>query len=41
MQPHLSSRSGKLRPGGILHMATDWEDYAIGNDGIFKKNAEV
>ena len=26
----------KLRPGGILHMATDWQHYAEHNDGNLK-----
>ena len=35
----------KLRPGGILHMATDWEDYAshmlavVEASGLFRNRA--
>jgi len=36
----------KLRPGGILHLATDWEDYAghmlavVGASGLFRNRAD-
>jgi tRNA (guanine-N7-)-methyltransferase len=30
LQPgFIESAASLLRPGGILHMATDWEDYAV------------
>ncbi len=29
----------KLRPGGILHMATDWEDYALHMLGVMRGNS--
>ena len=46
MQPgFVALLARKLRPGGILHMATDWEDYAghmlavVEASGLFRNRA--
>ena len=45
-QPFVGHLAGRLRPGGYLHCATDWEDYAVqmlevlGSEPLLKNTAE-
>ncbi|MEQ6292348.1 tRNA (guanosine(46)-N7)-methyltransferase TrmB [Vogesella sp. GCM10023246] len=39
--PFIEKLVKKLKPGGYLHAATDWEDYAIQIMEVFSANAEL
>ncbi len=39
VQPHfVSLLEKKLMPGGVVHLATDWPDYAQHIDAVFSRN---
>ncbi|SCK16932.1 tRNA (guanosine(46)-N7)-methyltransferase TrmB [Vogesella sp. LIG4] len=39
--PFIEKLVKKIKPGGYLHAATDWEDYAIQIMEVFSNNAEL